>query len=69
MLPPGSYHSSMAHMRPQMGPAGGAAAAPPYGYSQQMANQSSYSMQQSSPNFPMPSSHQNGSSLERLEKV
>lgn len=58
----------MAHMRQQMGPAA-AGAASPYGYSGQMGNQSPYSMQQSSPNFPMASNHQNGSSLERLEKV
>ena len=57
----------MAHMRQQMGPAAGATS--PYGYSGQMGNQSPYSMQQSSPNFPMASNHQNGSSLERLEKV
>lgn len=66
MLPPGAYHSSsMGHMRAQMAPG----STPPYGYSQQMSNQSAYNHPQSSPNYPMASNHQNGSSLEQLEKV
>ena len=74
MLPPGHYGSTMGQMRPQMAQQG---AAPPYGYpsAQSMpappTSQSTYNMQQSSPQFQMLSNHppQSSSSLEQLEKV
>lgn len=75
MLPPGQYPSTMGQMRPAMGHQG---PSPPYGYPQPQQSigtppvtQSSYSLAQSSPHYPVASNHpsQNGSSLEQLEKV